>query len=836
MIYKGLKMKKLRFTISLLFFFSSGYVINWMPGTLNSGDTYASENNLNIGGGLQINGEEYSGFPNSTASSPSVSIPLNIVPSGSTVTIPVHITGLATAGAISLRFNYNKDVLTYTGFANKPSAGNFSAGATNGVASFGWFNTTALGTDDGKFVDLIFTYNGGSTDLAFVTTQCEVTNTLGNPIPGISYVNGSISGTTVIKNPKVSLDDNVMPVGTTVTMPVNIEKLSEAGAISLKIQYDTDVLTFSGVANKPSVGNFSSGAAGGVVTVGWFNTSPLGVDSGKFVDIIFTYKQGRCDLTFLTTQCEITNRLGVAISPIEYVNGSVIGVISESDPVVNLLENISPNGSTVTVPVIIKNLSNAGALSLKVQYNSSVLTYTGYSNQPSTGNFSAGSNGGVVSFGWFNTSPIGIDSGRFVDLHFTYNSGTTALTFLTTQCEITNTLGDLITPIIYLDGSVVANIAPHFTVEMPDTAITQTQEYTFQYNAADPNPGTTLKYFLNKKPAGASIDSLTGLFRWTPNSTQLGDFEVSVIVTDGGLKDTSKVSIITVAALNQPPQFTSVLPDTTIHQMQTLTYQYKAESPNLIKAGLSKSTVLKFKKVNFPDGALIDSLTGIFTWKPTYKQLGNFKVVVSVSDGVLSSKDSSVVSVLKTNVAPQFSEMEIQDTLHANRTYTFQLKAEDPNGDPVTFSLGSNPPSGVSITGDQLKWIVGLNHSGSYNVVVIASDESLSKDTTITFLVTSAVGVEKGDRDLPTTFGLKQNFPNPFNPTTFITYQIPTSEFVTLTIYNVLGKEVSRLVSEQKSAGEYQVQFNSENLQSGIYLYQLKAGSYSEVRKMLLLK
>jgi hypothetical protein len=811
-------MKNLRFTMFLLFFLFSGNFINWVQGTSSSGVTYASgKESINL------------------ADNPSVSIPLDIVPTGNTVTIPVYIKGLANAGAISLRFSYNKDVLTYTGFSNKPAAGNFSAGATNGVASFGWFNTTALGIDDGKLVDLNFTYNGGPTELSFVTAQCEITNTLGNVISPISYVSGSISGTVVSHTPKVSLKENVMSSGSTVTMPVYVENLSEAGAISLKIQYDTNVLTFSGVTNKPTGGNFSSGASSGVVTLGWFNTSPLGIDSGKFVDINFTYKNGSCALTFLTSQCEITNTLGVAITSIEYVNGSVLGSISEDDPIVSIPENIAPSGLNVTVPVNIKNLSNAGAFSLKVQYNTSVLTYTGYSNQPSSGNFSAGASGGVVSFGWFNTTPIGIDSGKFVDLHFTYNSGTTDLTFLTTQCEITNTLGDVISPIIYLNGSVVANTAPYFSVEMPDTTINQNQEFKFQYQAIDPNPGTILKFYLAKKPEGASIDSLTGLFSWSPSLTQQGGFEVSVVVSDGGLKDTSKVTIITVNVLNQPPQFTSSLPDTTIHQMQTLTFQYEAEVPNGVK-GLHKSAVLKFKKVNFPEGASIDSLSGIFTWTPTYKQVGSFRIIVSVSNGILITKDSSDVTVLKTNVAPRFSPMEIEDTLHANRTYNFQLKADDPNGDAVTFSLGSNPPSGVSITGDQLKWIVGLNHSGKYDVVIIASDGSLSKDTTITFTIAAAVGVEKGDGEVPTTFGLNQNFPNPFNPTTYISYQIPSSEFVTLTIFNILGKEIIKLVNEQKSAGQYRVQFNSDNLQSGIYLYQLKAGNYSEVRKMLLLK
>ena len=88
----------------------------------------------------------------------------------------------------------------------------------------------------------------------------------------------------------------------------------------------------------------------------------------------------------------------------------------------------------------------------------------------------------------------------------------------------------------------------------------------------------------------------------------------------------------------------------------------------------------------------------------------------------------------------------------------------------------------------------------------------------------------------PNHFYLDQNYPNPFNPTTTITYQIPRTEFVTIEVYDILGKEVATLVNEEKQAGSYEVQFIGNGLTSGIYFYQLKAGEYSETKKMILLK
>jgi len=88
----------------------------------------------------------------------------------------------------------------------------------------------------------------------------------------------------------------------------------------------------------------------------------------------------------------------------------------------------------------------------------------------------------------------------------------------------------------------------------------------------------------------------------------------------------------------------------------------------------------------------------------------------------------------------------------------------------------------------------------------------------------------------PTEFKLEQNYPNPFNPSTSIQYAIGSRQFVQLKVYDVLGKEVATLVDEEKPAGMYNVHFSMNNLSSGIYFYQLKAGDYLETKKMVLLK
>lgn len=85
-------------------------------------------------------------------------------------------------------------------------------------------------------------------------------------------------------------------------------------------------------------------------------------------------------------------------------------------------------------------------------------------------------------------------------------------------------------------------------------------------------------------------------------------------------------------------------------------------------------------------------------------------------------------------------------------------------------------------------------------------------------------------------YQLEQNYPNPFNPTTNITFVLPKAETVSLKVYDVLGREVATLVNERRDAGVYTVPFNAANLASGVYFYKLQAGSFSQTRKMMLVK
>lgn len=103
-------------------------------------------------------------------------------------------------------------------------------------------------------------------------------------------------------------------------------------------------------------------------------------------------------------------------------------------------------------------------------------------------------------------------------------------------------------------------------------------------------------------------------------------------------------------------------------------------------------------------------------------------------------------------------------------------------------------------------------------------------DTTFTI-----VSVEN-EFETPNSFYLSQNYPNPFNPATNIRFRVHDFGFVSLKVYDILGREIATLVNEEKPAGGYEITFDGSNLVSGIYLYQLEVGNFSETKVMLLIK
>ncbi|MGE5458215.1 MAG: T9SS type A sorting domain-containing protein [Methanococcaceae archaeon] len=181
------------------------------------------------------------------------------------------------------------------------------------------------------------------------------------------------------------------------------------------------------------------------------------------------------------------------------------------------------------------------------------------------------------------------------------------------------------------------------------------------------------------------------------------------------------------------------------------------------------------------------------------------------------------------------------------------------SGDPVTgtgwlSNCGGSGGAGMTmfsgpftLAPNDTQWVMialvpGLGRTGIESIQIMRKKAEYLRSMPYDSLAfgTTKKGVVATAMNEPTAqvreFSLKQNYPNPFNPATTISYSIPERSQVELKIFDMLGREVSVLVNKEQNAGEYKVQFDASNLPSGIYIYRLQSGSFSQTKKLILLK
>lgn len=143
--------------------------------------------------------------------------------------------------------------------------------------------------------------------------------------------------------------------------------------------------------------------------------------------------------------------------------------------------------------------------------------------------------------------------------------------------------------------------------------------------------------------------------------------------------------------------------------------------------------------------------------------------------------------------------------------------------DSSNSGIAMNWIRNIAIDKKGTKWIVSISNDWKYYLTAFNED--------------GLVSVEKNKNDFkPSEFLLRQNYPNPYNPNTLISYQLSENANVQIKIFDIMGREVKELVNEYKRAGNYTLDFDGSNLSSGVYIYKMNAGNYSFSRKMLLLK
>ena len=173
-----------------------------------------------------------------------------------------------------------------------------------------------------------------------------------------------------------------------------------------------------------------------------------------------------------------------------------------------------------------------------------------------------------------------------------------------------------------------------------------------------------------------------------------------------------------------------------------------------------------------------------------------------------------------------------------NQFYQYQMTTLDIDNDTLIFQLITKPEwlACDSLTGR----IFGTplnNHIGNNQVSIQVTDSHGGEDFQEFIIhVKPATGLSDTHVDCPADFYLGNSYPNPFNATTTIQYALPQSARVLLSVYDINGRLVEKLVDERKTPGYYSVQWNATRYGSGIYFYRITAGDFSEVRKCALIK
>ncbi|MEM7165055.1 MAG: putative Ig domain-containing protein [Planctomycetota bacterium] len=243
--------------------------------------------------------------------------------------------------------------------------------------------------------------------------------------------------------------------------------------------------------------------------------------------------------------------------------------------------------------------------------------------------------------------------------------------------------------------------------------------YNYDVDAQDPD-GDTLSYSLTTAPAGATIDSTTGLITWTPNAGQSGLVPFTVRVTDDGnpVRFEDQLFIVEVGDVNQEPVITSV-PPTTGTETLPFIYDVDALDPD-------SGDILTFSLETAPSGAIIDGANGLLVWSPSSLQVGSIQFVVRVTDngdGMLFSEQSFAVQVADLNQEPTITSTPTT-TAQEGQPYMHTVVAIDPDPtDVLTYTLDTSPPGAtINPASGSIDWTPTTNQAGTHPFVVRVTD------------------------------------------------------------------------------------------------------------------
>jgi len=264
-------------------------------------------------------------------------------------------------------------------------------------------------------------------------------------------------------------------------------------------------------------------------------------------------------------------------------------------------------------------------------------------------------------------------------------------------------------------------------------------------------------------------------------------------------------------------------PDTALSGLTIVTITIDRFNPNIVYVGASSTSPSNTGFYRSTDAGLTFSqnLNPLNIWAIVEKNNHNL-YTVTTSTGYAFSK-STDGGLTWTTVSSLSGAMRGACLDLLENIYT--------SGNGGVFKSTND---GVSFTNAGLT--ISADQSLSYQNRILVATSGTSNGGVWIYVDSTISGITNSNTASPDKFLLFQNYPNPFNPGTNIRYQIINNSYITLKIFDILGKEIAALVNEKQNAGIYNIEWDAENYSSGIYFYKLTADGFTDIKKMVLLK
>jgi uncharacterized repeat protein (TIGR02543 family) len=543
----------------------------------------------------------------------------------------------------------------------------------------------------------------------------------------------------------------------------------------------------------------------------------------------------------LTARVRITD---VAIASLSSASPAPFSIIDQANYASITLGTVNAQaGDSILIPLSGKKLTGVGAISLKIQFDSSKISFGRIVNTDSQlSGLLAGSSGNTVSVSWFGLTGADFADKKMLDLKFLYkgSADSVQVKFVTSFCEVSDVNLSII-PVQFINGCV-------------KSAGSLSGDLLYANSSKTPIDGA--KVFL-KNPVlviDSTVTDQAGHFSFANKPAGVYKFGFSINKTWGGANSTdalliarSAVQLITLDSLHNKAadvNLSGVVNATdallVLKRSALLINTFAAgdwvyEEPVIIYAGGDLNKIIYCLAAGDVNSSYNPLSTAKSLAERAVKINGNGMYKDRMVDIPVYLTESAKIGAACVSLTYDESLLKITGLESALPGMVYNL-----SGGKISFAWADI--KGAAINKNAPLFTIKARLLKTVDVLTLnALPDCEFADIAGEKIEGLKIGSLSSVSGTPVEFELCSNYPNPFNPSTAIKFSVPQDELVTLAIYDMLGREVKTLLSENRKAGSYTVNWNGDDnrghkVSSGVYIYKLTAGQNAAVKKMNLLK